>query len=845
MASTQAPPPSSANPRKRGPPGLPVGSGNERKRAKFQDARTIAVQSSNPALRSGELDVNAFIQSREFEIAALQEAMKNSKRASNKRAFQLVPRDMRRRTASHNVKRVPKRLRKRAAHEMHEDNTPTVTARRRKSAGFMRLRLETAKKLKNMSTKRELNAEILSKTPLSRSTINELRRPPRPANKFRKRQREKTWLPTHLWHAKRAKMGVRWRFAVVETPTEKCYRPTHRASQTKGAVAWDQSYFSTVMLRGSEENCKEVIGKRTCEAWIYKAGEYPTGPIAPVTMIWCVPKDVNEHRKIFIRVHPSAFLELWDTLLPLCKDHKTFIEDLRFEIGSIEITGPSATAALLSILKPTTPGSPDSPEGIWPQLHGLTNPSFLPLGSLLAFTISDPRLRLPPRPFIPPPSTTPEEDLLNLSRTWPPDSTLPPSPLFLREARATAVRLQSSQRKIGRRKAAAPPGEYIPALPTDPEIPLLLFASHRQMPVRGVSQAIGSWTLMLPWKWVMPVWYGLMNTSSDIRFGGIDELRQVFFERGEGCFPDDFPGTAAGAEEERRKGAERKEVWEKRPRGKKVVWERVLLGEKRGELGDGFLCDWGWLVGDRKEKVAEKGQVEKSTAETAGIVETVGAADSMDIDPPAPPPAELAHPPEPVPSIEPAPPVEPTPSVGSTHPAEPTPSPTVVPKYWQIPAHLIHPLLTSTDNLSSTLSTLPPATLAAGLFTVKLTSLQRGTPLSRARIYALPKSNPELCAQWKSLLPQSKAKKDSNLKNGKKSIPRAGQEGYPHVPGEEECIGFVTTGNFNLKEGMGIGIGALAFGKVFREGKKGTVGRVVIVRSVGESLGRLARWDVV
>lgn len=65
------------------------------------------------------------------------------------------------------------------------------------------------------------------------------------------------------------------------------------------------------------------------------------------------------------------------------------------------------------------------------------------------------------------------------------------------------------------------------------------------------------------------------------------------------------------------------------------------------------------------------------------------------------------------------------------------------------------------------------------------------------------------------------------------------------MPGEEECIGFVTTGNFNLKEGMGIGIGALAFGKVFREGKKGTVGRVVIVRSVGESLGRLARWDVV
>lgn len=44
--------------------------------------------------------------------------MKASKRALSSRAFQQVPIRLRRRTASHNVKRVPKRLRERAGREV-------------------------------------------------------------------------------------------------------------------------------------------------------------------------------------------------------------------------------------------------------------------------------------------------------------------------------------------------------------------------------------------------------------------------------------------------------------------------------------------------------------------------------------------------------------------------------------------------------------------------------------------------------------------------------------------------------------------------------------------------------
>ena len=87
------------------------------KRVKLWDARSILAQTTDAALKNGELDLQAFLKSREFEIKALQDGMEKSKKFLTTRAFQQVPRDMRRRTASHNVKRVPGRLQKRAKRE--------------------------------------------------------------------------------------------------------------------------------------------------------------------------------------------------------------------------------------------------------------------------------------------------------------------------------------------------------------------------------------------------------------------------------------------------------------------------------------------------------------------------------------------------------------------------------------------------------------------------------------------------------------------------------------------------------------------------------------------------------
>lgn len=107
--------------------GPPNATGNQRaaKRVKTSTARTILAQTSDKALnKNGDLDVSAFVKAREFEIKAMETSIQKSKASLSSRAFQQVPKDLRRRTASHNVKRVPKRLRARAAKEVSPPDPP-------------------------------------------------------------------------------------------------------------------------------------------------------------------------------------------------------------------------------------------------------------------------------------------------------------------------------------------------------------------------------------------------------------------------------------------------------------------------------------------------------------------------------------------------------------------------------------------------------------------------------------------------------------------------------------------------------------------------------------------------
>jgi ribonuclease P/MRP protein subunit POP1 len=95
-----------------------VNQGRQLKRNKIWDARTIRTQTSDAAYSNGELNVDKFVKARAFEIKALEDGIRKARNALSTRAHQELPRELRRRTASHNVKRVPKRLRERHKKEV-------------------------------------------------------------------------------------------------------------------------------------------------------------------------------------------------------------------------------------------------------------------------------------------------------------------------------------------------------------------------------------------------------------------------------------------------------------------------------------------------------------------------------------------------------------------------------------------------------------------------------------------------------------------------------------------------------------------------------------------------------
>lgn len=128
VALPGGPPDGRGGMKRKQPPGGSQGSqsSRSRKRIKMQDARVIATQTTTQAFENGEIDVDKFVKARAYEITALEEGMQRAKKTLSTRAFQNVPRELRRRTASHNAKRVPKRIRARAVREVSREISVTT-----------------------------------------------------------------------------------------------------------------------------------------------------------------------------------------------------------------------------------------------------------------------------------------------------------------------------------------------------------------------------------------------------------------------------------------------------------------------------------------------------------------------------------------------------------------------------------------------------------------------------------------------------------------------------------------------------------------------------------------------
>ncbi|XP_054023380.1 ribonucleases P/MRP protein subunit POP1 [Dryobates pubescens] len=229
------------------------------------------------------ITVSAFAEARAAEIKAMLKAV--SQKSSNSLVFQTLPRHMRRRAMSHNVKRLPRRLqemaRKEAEKAVHQKKEQSKTKCRKARRRHVHLVAE-----------------------------------------FNRRQRKNIWLETHIWHAKRFHMVKKWGYCLGNSPTEKCYRACYRA-MTKHCLLQDLSYYCCLELTGRENEllkqltriCSMDTGLTFAEACclsgrfegsldLYRADRYPEAMLGPVTFIW-KPRDGSERRQLWIWVHPA------------------------------------------------------------------------------------------------------------------------------------------------------------------------------------------------------------------------------------------------------------------------------------------------------------------------------------------------------------------------------------------------------------------------------------------------------------------------------------------------------------------------------------------------------------
>jgi len=359
---------------------------------------------------------------------------------------------------------------------------------------------------------------------------------------------------------------------------------------------------------------------------------------------------------------------------------------------------------------------------------------------------------------------------------WPIDRSLTVSAIFDRNARLAASRALPSQKSINRRKAAALPGQYPVSCPTDPKVPVLLHVNNS-----------GSWTVLAPWKCILPIWYSMMyyplSTGGNVRFGGLDETRQLVHESSQPWFPGDAPGTKAGDQWEELEQAKRKQDWAKRPRGKRIAWENVPLGNgRKGEIGKGWACDWSILG-------AALYRIDRDAAQR--LLSNININTNTSIVDESPITTALIN-------------------VKITFISRGVPQPCA--RVYRLPP-TNHPLRRDWLALAAT-----PKNGKKSKRYIPRPLPPDATPQTRAAYLAHTLLEPP---------------------------PQAGGEGYPVVPDECDLVGFVTSGSFNLSEGRGTGVASLLLAKLIEGDADWAERMLCVVRDAGQGVGRVARWEIV
>ncbi|XP_061632850.1 ribonucleases P/MRP protein subunit POP1 [Phyllopteryx taeniolatus] len=253
------------------------------------------------------ITAGVFARARAAEVRAMLKAV--TKTTGSCHVFGALPKHMRRRAMSHNTKRLPCRLRE-MANKMREKCLQGSFKKKAHS--------------KNKSRKaRRRHGNMLLE--------------------FNRRQRKNVWLETHIWHAKRFHMVKKWGYCLGDRPTLKCYRPCYRAMSSH-CLLQDLSYYCCLELQGEEDKLLDCLsqltsketgptfaqrlclsGQRQGSVVLYRAGQFPSQALGPVTFLWRPRSLGSVHRQMWTWVHPTLKQDILSEFLSVCQCHEAVV----------------------------------------------------------------------------------------------------------------------------------------------------------------------------------------------------------------------------------------------------------------------------------------------------------------------------------------------------------------------------------------------------------------------------------------------------------------------------------------------------------------------------------------
>ncbi|KAI9294344.1 POP1-domain-containing protein [Neoconidiobolus thromboides FSU 785] len=330
------------------------------------------------------IEIDKFVETRKNEIEQMEKTMKQYRKSVNKRAFQTLPRYLRRRTASHNCYRVPQRLREKTKFEISKDGLKI----RKRSSRF-----------KYYAKNRRLE--------------------------YLKRQKNKTWLQTHIWHAKRMHMKVLWGYSLPIKATLKNYRTLYRYNKTKATI-YDISYNSIIQLNGNKIELSSFLnlfldpselsvkskristGKRMYSSMLYEKLSFPYNLLCPIKLIFQSTLNQTEpssnNTKVWIIIHASCYYKVFNMFENEIRESESNIQllNLKDKLNLFLLNGKNAAMSLSKALDPTESDDPKLGNSKYGQeLFSLLQypglATTIGLNTIFSVTLLDPRLRGTPR----------------------------------------------------------------------------------------------------------------------------------------------------------------------------------------------------------------------------------------------------------------------------------------------------------------------------------------------------------------------------------------------------------------------------------------------------------------